>query len=242
MIGFTGKFPPVTQVRGHCRLNNKMWVSNKMKKILWRVFLLMVLMALVTEAMRLGANFSERHRLYSEYGYIEWAQAALLLTNMVLLLSIARTSASVREMCNCMALLFAIMLIREKDQLLEVYLVDGAWKYFALPVLLGLLVYYWRNREKIAQQVVAFADSSAFGMFLAAALTLVFGRMFGRTVYWQPVMGEDYHPLMKTAVQESLELLSYLLLFLAILELRRQLRVRLRQEPSTGPATGPRPG
>lgn len=189
-----------------------------MGRIFWQVFLLSVVIVILTEGMRLEAIFIAHERLFSESSYTEWVQSGFLLGIVLLLARESRQVAALSELGRCLFLSFLILLIRENDQTFELWFFHGIWKYIALVPALYLLAYFWSHRARIAEQVVLFSETAGYGSLLSGWLALIFSRMFGRSIYWQPVMKEDYQPLIKTAAQESVELLGYLLIMIGIVQ------------------------
>jgi hypothetical protein len=57
------------------------------------------------------------------------------------------------------------------------------------------------------------------GLLLAGFLiTFIFSRLFGKTSFWQTLMGERYFRSVKNAAEECIELLGYGLLLAAAAE------------------------
>ena len=183
-----------------------------------RCFTYLLVVAALAEGLRLEAVLLDPTRAYSEFGYTEWAQSAILLLIVVLLAWRAARYVPVRELTVCMALFFAILLIRENDQTFELFLPHGSWKVFAGTVFVALVVYFVRHRSAVMEQLQAFSRSVSFGVMLCGFVVLVFSRMFGRTHYWEEVMEDNYMRLVKNAAQEGVELLAQGLFLVAVVE------------------------
>lgn len=189
-----------------------------MLKIFLRGGAYILLAVLIAEILRFEAQSLDRTTQYSEFGYTEWIQSAILLASVIILFFKARASAGFRQLAVCMALVFCILLIRENDATLELVFIHGVWKYFAaLPILAGI-VYFWKNRGAVTTQLNSYSQTAGFGVMLSGFAVLAFSRMFGRTSYWQSIMGEEYIRVVKNAAEEGVELLGLTLILLAVVE------------------------
>lgn len=110
------------------------------------------------------------------------------------------------------ATLFAIISIRELDFLFD-YIRHGFWLYPALAVLALGVVIALRNRGTVIGPMLTYLRGrEATFVYLGFALLIIFTRLFGTGDLWEGVMKESYDPRVKAAVQEGLELLSYMLI------------------------------
>lgn len=190
----------------------------KVKPIMWRAGLYLLLILALAELMRLEAVQLDMARRYSEHGYTEWAQSALLLITITLLAVHAWRRADRRALAVCMALTFSVLAIRENDQTFEIWFAHGTWKYVAAVPLLALLAYFWRCRRAVLAQLHVFLDTLPAGILLGGFLTLAFARLFGRTLMWEAVMEEGYLRVVKNAAQEGVEKLALALILVAVAE------------------------
>lgn len=189
-----------------------------MAALLFRLAAYLVLTAAVAHAIYLEATSLDPLRMFSEWGYTEPLQSLMLLAGMVLLVIKQRLAPGVRALATCLALVLVVLLIRENDQLLELWLPHGVWKYPAALVVAALAVVAWRSRGLLPAQLLSFSREAAFGLMLAGFLTLVFSRLLGRTGLWQAVMGEAYLRPVKNAAEEGVELFALTLLVVAAAE------------------------
>lgn len=189
-----------------------------MSGIILRLVIYFLLVALAAEVLRWEILYIEAGWQYSEFGYTEWTQSALLLVSTILLAANARRSEEFRQLSVCMALAFCVLLIRENDQVFELVMMHGIWKYFAMiPLLIGA-VYLWKNRTAVSEQSVRFSRTSGFGVLLSGFAVLVFSRLFGRSDYWEIVMGDGYMRIVKNAAEEGVEFLGLALMLVAVIE------------------------
>ena len=204
-----------------------------MSGIILRLVIYILLVALVAEVLRWEILYIEPGWQYSEFGYTEFTQSALLLVSSILLAINARKSEEFRQLSVCMALAFLVLLIRENDQVFELVLMHGIWKYFAMIPLLFGAVYFWKHRTAVSEQAVRFSHTSGFGVMLSGFAVLVFSRLFGRSAYWEIVMGDGYMRIVKNAAEEGVELLGLTLMLVAVIEFVFYGAARGRRLPSS---------
>jgi len=108
--------------------------------------------------------------------------------------------------------LFAVISIRELDFLFD-YIVQGFWLYPALAVLaLGVVLARRSPGTFIVPMLAYLTGREATFVYLGFALLIVFTRLFGTGDLWEGIMKDGYDPRVKAAIQEGLELLSYMLI------------------------------
>jgi hypothetical protein len=183
-----------------------------------RIVLYMLWAAAAVQLALIEVRYVTGQDPFSEFGYVESIQSLLLAAGMILLFWMARTQPQRAQLALCGALAMLILLIRENDQPLELFLPHGAWKWIALPVVIVLVWQCYRHRHVLITQLHSLTASRAFGVYLAAGSTLLFSRLFGSTRYWQEVMSERYFRLVKNAAEEGLELFALGLIFAATVE------------------------
>ena len=133
--------------------------------------------------------------------------------------------------------LFAASLIREQDALLDGMIGDGSWQFLVSVVAIPVIIGVWRNRSRFIAEFEHFGRSFAFGLFGAGFLaTYVFSRLYGRSEFWETLMGDSYLRSVKNAAEEVTELFGYTLMAIAVIEIvllairmGRQRRALLRE-------------
>ncbi len=196
-----------------------------------RALLYVLLVAGVTQGVYYEALQQPEIR-FSERGFTELAQSAVLLSASALLLYARQ---AFKALPTVTLLLFAFVfssLIREQDAHLDTYVFDGAWQLLVGLVVLPCLFLVIRRRREFVDEFARYANSLSFGLFAAGFLTTyVFSRLYGRSEVWMAILGERYERTFKDAAEEVVELFGYTLILIAIIELallvRRWHRARL---------------
>jgi hypothetical protein len=187
---------------------------------LWlRAFAYAALAALVAQFAFLEAQHFEGLDQFSELGYVELGQTVLLGVAVLMTAVAAWRSSAPEPLLVCLALGFAILFVRENDQVLELWLPHGIWKWPAGALFVALAAVFLRRRRLVMDQLLALSRLPAFGVFLAGFATLVFSRLFGRGDFWEAIMGERYWRPVKNAAEEGTELFALALLTAGVVEL-----------------------
>jgi len=156
---------------------------------------------------------------FSEFGPVQITQSVLLALGALATIFAGRGGGTrFPLLANCLALVFTMLFIRENDQVLELWLPHGVWKWPALVLALALLVYLARHWSAALAQLKALSETFCYGVFLLAFTTLVFSRLFGSGSFWELLMQERYWRPVKNAVEEGTELLALTLLTAAAVE------------------------
>lgn len=158
---------------------------------------------------------SDREVFYygsSDHSLTEWCQVALLLFCATLFWRLAWKRGDQRGWLVLVAGLFSAMLIRELDHYFDL-VTHGFWIYPALGVTLLAAGMAVRNRAGIAAAMLDYARHHGHAYILSGLLVvLVFSRLFGSGNILNLLMAEEYQKQFKTALQEGLELLGYVLM------------------------------
>ena len=140
---------------------------------------------------------------------------------------------------------FAVMLIRELDALFD-RVAHGFWLYPALAVTAATLLLAYRHRQDLLAEMASAAVSRSFiYITIGLAVVLFFSRLFGTGSLWRLVLdGATNTALVKTVVQEGLELFGYVLIFVGTAAYCREqeLSRALRQPRHGTDASGLSPG
>lgn len=150
-----------------------------------------------------------------ELSVTEITQEILLLLTVVVCAIKARRHPEARGLLLLAAGFFACMLVRELDALFDLLTGHGSWRWFAAATALVAVLGALANRTTIIPPLIAHLDSKAhLYETVGLVIVLVFSRSMGSGgFFWKQIIGVHYLPLMKTALQEGLELFGYLFIF-----------------------------
>ena len=107
---------------------------------------------------------------------------------------------------------FGCMLIREQDHFLDP-ISHGCWKWPALALAAICIFHGLRRPAETLSQLARFIRWRWFPILLVGVvIVLVYSRLFGMGAIWRGLLSADSWRLAKTAIEESSELLGYLLI------------------------------
>ncbi|NVN57101.1 hypothetical protein FLM52_15285 [bacterium Scap17] len=174
---------------------------------------------------------------FSEASWTEHMQSTLLALSAATMWLVHSRLPDLRTISLLLFGLFAASLIREQDALLDDMIGDGSWQFLVSVVAIPVIIGVWRNRSRFIAEFEHFGRSFAFGLFGAGFLaTYVFSRLYGRSEFWETLMGDSYLRSVKNAAEEVTELFGYTLMAIAVIEIvllairmGRQRRALLRE-------------
>jgi hypothetical protein len=167
----------------------------------------------------LAATSGEVSRFARDDGPLEIAQivAAVFAATLFWLLSREREEvADLLRICTGLAL---VSVARELDNFTLELGSRHAYKLLAALPLGYALAVAWRARGRLLDQLAVFSRTPAFSLLLAGFLVIVvYSQILGQKELWIALLGiDDYRPV-KDLVEESSELLGYLLLLFGAVE------------------------
>lgn len=167
------------------------------------------------EAFQFGAAAK-----YGESSLTEHLQDLFTFSSALTFMVCAYLSKPLRQACILFGALMFMMFVRESDSLLDEKVFDGAWQLIVAAVIIAT-VFSLRNQIKESyESLKRFSQTSSFGFVITGlVIVLAFSRMFGRTSFWQSVMGDAYMRSVKNIVEEGTELLGYSIVMIAATEL-----------------------
>jgi hypothetical protein len=172
-------------------------------------------LALTWEAKRIPIE-----RLFSEQSLLEYFQEGALLITVLLCAAMGRINRDQRALAWILGGAALVAFIRELDAFLDANVFDGAWQTLAALALIAVAIRVYTLRNGLKETIVRFINRPSFGIMASGFMTVfVFSRLFGRTVFWEAVMGDHYIRVVKNLAEEGTELLGYLLILIAVIEL-----------------------
>lgn len=157
------------------------------------------------------------HNAVGEFSATEFSQLVLLAITVLGFVHLARRSRDDRRFAVLAAGLFACMLIREVDAVLDL-LLDGLWQGLVTLVSVICLIYGlfdWRSMLRGMARLVI--SRAGVVMIIGLAILLAYSRLLGMGLLWQDLLDDGYLRLFKNAIEESTELLGYVIILIASL-------------------------
>ncbi|WP_447926682.1 MULTISPECIES: hypothetical protein [unclassified Vreelandella] len=194
------------------------WPIN-FKTTLMRATLYVLFIGAIAQGAYLEALYMPVLR-FSENGFTELTQTAVLATCCLMLIYVRQV---LKVWPTVTLLLFAFIassLVREQDYFLDEYIARNTWKILVALIVIPSIAWVVIKRQQFLDEFRYYSNTFAFGLFAGGVLTTyVFSRLYGRSIFWEAVLGEGYERTFKDAAEEVVELLGYSLILFATLEL-----------------------
>lgn len=147
-----------------------------------------------------------------ENSFVEFSQEVLLMATTIIFAVQATTKR--HGGLWLVAGFFGCMLVREFDAFFD-QIVHGAWKYFALVIIVFVFFKAWRlGKENTITTLSAFMKTRSFVfIFIGLLIVLVYSRLFGMGELWHSIMTDHFNRTVKNVVEEGSELWGYALVF-----------------------------
>lgn len=170
---------------------------------------------------------------YSETSITERLHDLYAFLSCLLFLSVAYINQQYRPAAILVAALMGMLFIRELDAVLDEQVFDGAWQTIVCIIIAATAFYLYRLQLPIKQSLLDYARTNSAGIFFSGLMVLiVFSRLIGRGAFWQAVMGENYIRVVKNIAEEGTEVMGYMLLLIAALEMLWLVIAKKRAEAS----------
>ncbi len=118
---------------------------------------------------------------------------------------------------------FSCLLIRELDFIMDK--MPFPWFYVAMAIALFCIVLAFKHKENTLYGLNHFLKSESYYIMVGGLLlVLAFSRLIGMKILWQDLLGRSYIRVVKNAVEEISELMSYMLCLIAALKYTGSLR------------------
>jgi hypothetical protein len=173
----------------------------------------------------------------SEYSPVEMMQPVMLAICGLLYAWVARNYPSQRPIAFAFGGIALAIFVRELDYFFDRYVADNFWQMI-LAIIAALIITYtyrqWR-RFRIAWLRIWPSPGLAL-LFAGAAIQFAFVRFVGHEPLWQAILGDEYHRVVKLALEEFIELMGYFLWLIGTIEYTIQARVIAMREPQPAAA------
>ncbi len=187
--------------------------------------ILMLLLLLVPRVVEHGDV-----SLFREHGPVEWLQVVLLVLAGGMFYVASLRYARFRQSMILLVMVCIYAVIRELDATLDSLIPVVGWKVGALIPLYAIF-YIHRHRHALFPQLEEIVTARFFGMlWMSFVVAVPIGQLVGNGHFLSMVMGDDYNRLYKRVIEETCELMGYLLIVISSVEMHVQLTRRLPVE------------
>ena len=156
---------------------------------------------------------------FAEVSPTEFLQTGALIASTALFFREALRRPDMSRALVLVGGFIGCMLIREQDYFLDP-ICHGCWKWPALALAGSCILYALRRPAEAVAQLARFVRWRWFPVLLTGlVIVLAYSRLFGMGLVWRGMLSTECWHLAKTAMEESAELLGYLLVtFSAVLQ------------------------
>lgn len=170
----------------------------------------------------------------SEYSPVELIQVGVLAICGLLYAWVATNCPSQRPIAFTFGGMALTFFIRELDYFLDRYIADNFWQVLLGIVLSLLIAYIYRHRRRFRIAWHRLWPSPGMTLlFAGATIIFAFVPLVGHEPLWQGILADDYHRIVKLAVEEFIELSGYFLWLIGTIEYTYQAKAIALQEPQT---------
>ena len=170
----------------------------------------------------------------SEYSPVELIQIGILTVSGLLYAWVATHCQPQRPVAIVFGGTALVFFFRELDYFLDLYIADNFWQLLVGITAALLIAYSYRHRKRI--RIAWFRLWPSPGMtllFAGACIIFAFVPLVGHAPLWMAILGDDYHRVVKMAVEEFIELFAYLLWLIGTIEYTYQAKAIALQEPQS---------
>ncbi len=173
----------------------------------------------------------------SEYSPVELIQVGILAICGLLYAWVASNCPSQRPIAFVFGGMALTFFIRELDYFLDLYVTDNFWQVLFGVVLALLIAYIYRQRRRFRIAWLRLWPSPGMTLlFAGATIIFAFVPLVGHEPLWMSILGDDYHRVVKLAIEEFIELSAYFLWLIGTIEYAYQAKAIAMQEPQTAAA------
>jgi hypothetical protein len=158
--------------------------------------------------------FLENRLLESWLPLTEIIQGLLLLASAAIFIWSAIKEEESRTLFILVSGFFGCLLLRELDYYFDM-IVHGFWFYPAILLASSVIIYSMKYTTYLISSARSFSQTNAyFNILVGLVIVLVFSRLFGSGTLWRDILNDDYITRYKDIIQEALESLGYMFLFI----------------------------
>ena len=194
---------------------------------MYKTFLITLLLSLLVPVL-IFVDFKIINGNCGEYGIVEIAQEVIILILSVY--SFVSLKKVLGNIAYGLGAFFLLIFIRELDFLFD-NIYHGAWFVIALVSMAICVIKYYLEYIKtskfkeLKKELKLFAQTKDFNLFgLGIVIVLIFSRIMGTGSLWKVILDENYDRIIKTVIQEGVELYGYGIALLALLSISSQLK------------------
>lgn len=168
----------------------------------------------------------------SEYSLIEVLQPGILLICGLLYAWVAVNCPTQRPIAFLFGGLALGFAIRELDFFFDRYVRDNFWQMMIAIVFALIITYTYRHRKRFRIAWIRVWPSPGLTLLFAGAIIMFgFSLAVGHEPLWQAILSENYHRVIKLAVEEFIELSAYFLWLIGTIEYAIQARAIAFRKP-----------
>lgn len=158
------------------------------------------------------ASSGDSRWLSRDDGPIELVQLAAIVATAAMLAALSRNAPRISEFLRLLACLAMLGAMRELDNLTLQFGWRSGYLWMGLPFALYAVFLVATARGRLLDQIAVFVRSPAFALLATGFLIIViYAQLIGQKVLWIAVLGPDAYRPTKDLIEESSELLGYLL-------------------------------
>ncbi len=170
----------------------------------------------------------------SEYSPVELIQVGILSICGLLFAWVAAHCPTQRPVAIVFGGAALIFFFRELDFFLDLYVADNFWQMLVGIAAALLIAYSYRHRKRIRIAFLRLWPSPGLTLlFAGACIIFAFAPFVGHAPLWMAILGDDYHRVVKLAVEEFIELSAYFLWLVGTIEYTYQAKAIALQEPES---------
>jgi len=156
--------------------------------------------------------------VFKEGGAVQWCQFMLLVATSGLYFYEAFFSHHHQTIFHFLGCLSAFAAIRELDAFLDRVIPLMGWKIGFLVILYALFSAYAHRKIFLRQIRIFLKTHSVVILWAGFIIAVPIGQLLGHGDFLQALMGDNYERNYKRVIEETLELIGYILVFAGTVE------------------------